>query len=145
MDTKNTILQIENLKIEFKVGKKTVHAVNDVSLTVPRGKTLGIVGESGCGKSVTAHSILQLTPSNGGIVNGKILFAEKEDGAIQELSSMSRTGKDIRAIRGQKISMIFQDPMMSLNPVYTVGKQIMAMASITRCFIPPENWWGDSL
>jgi len=125
MDTRETILQIENLKVEFKVGKKTVHAVNDVNLTVHRGKTLGIVGESGCGKSVTAHSILQLLPSNGGIKGGKILFAPEADGEVLELESMKRTGKEIRAIRGQKISMIFQDPMMSLNPVYTIGAQIM--------------------
>lgn len=125
MDTKNTILQIENLKVEFRVGRKCVHAVNDVNLTVHRGKTLGIVGESGCGKSVTAHSILKLLPQNGRIVNGKILFAETDGGPVQELQSMKRTGKEIRAVRGQKIAMIFQDPMMSLNPVYTIGSQIM--------------------
>ena len=125
MDTKNTILKIENLKIEFRVGKKTVHAVNDVNLTVRRGHTLGIVGESGCGKSVTAHSILQLLPPNGDIKEGKILFAPEEGGEAIELQALQRNGKEIRAIRGQKISMIFQDPMMSLNPVYTVGKQIM--------------------
>ena len=125
MDTKNTILQIENLKVEFKVDKRTVHAVNDVNLTVHRGKILGVVGESGCGKSVTAHSILQLLPPNGKIANGKILFASEAGGEVQELQSMKRSGKDIRNIRGQKISMIFQDPMMSLNPVYTIGEQIM--------------------
>lgn len=125
MDTKNTILQIDNLKVQFKVDKRTVHAVNDVNLTVHRGKILGIVGESGCGKSVTAHSILQLLPPNGKIANGKISFAPDPDGPVLELQSMKRSGKDIRAIRGQKISMIFQDPMMSLNPVYPIGKQIL--------------------
>lgn len=125
MDSKKTILQIENLKVQFKVGKRTVYAVNDVNLTVHRGKILGIVGESGCGKSVTAHSILQLLPPNGGIANGKISFAPDPDGPVQELQSLKRSGKAIRAIRGQKISMIFQDPMMSLNPVYTIGKQIL--------------------
>ena len=125
MDTKKTILQIDHLKVEFRVGKKRVHAVNDVNLKVPRGKTLGIVGESGCGKSVTAHSILQLLPPNGEIKDGQILFAPVADGPIQQLQSMKRNGKEIRAIRGQKIAMVFQDPMMSLNPVYTIGKQIM--------------------
>ena len=65
MDTKNTILQIENLRTQFKVGRKTVYAVNGVNLEVKRGHTLGIVGESGCGKSVTAHTILQLLPKSG--------------------------------------------------------------------------------
>ena len=125
MDTKNTILEIENLKVEFRVDKRTVHAVNDVNLTVHRGKILGIVGESGCGKSVTAHSILQLLPPNGGIAGGKILFAPDPDGEPMELHKLKRTGKAIRSIRGQKISMIFQDPMMSLNPVYPIGKQIL--------------------
>jgi len=125
MDTKKTILQIDHLKVEFRVGKKRVHAVNDVNLRVPRGKTLGIVGESGCGKSVTAHAVLQLLPPNGEIKDGQILFAPEEDGPVQELQAMKRSGKEIRSIRGQKIAMVFQDPMMSLNPVYTIGHQIM--------------------
>ena len=125
MDIRNTILKIENLKVEFKVDKRTVHAVNDVSLTVHRGRILGIVGESGCGKSVTAHSILQLLPRNGEIVNGRILFAPDPEGEPVELHALKRSGKAIRSIRGQKISMIFQDPMMSLNPVYPIGKQIL--------------------
>jgi len=125
MDTNKTILQIDHLKVEFRVGKKCVHAVNDVNLKVPRGKMLGIVGESGCGKSVTAHSILQLLPSNGGVAGGSIRFAPEADGPIVELQAMKKNGKEIRSVRGQKIAMIFQDPMMSLNPVYTIGKQIM--------------------
>ena len=125
MDTKNTILQIEHLKTQFKVGRKQVYAVNDVNLSVCRGHTLGIVGESGCGKSVTAHSILQLLPPNGRIVDGSIRFAPDPDGPVLELQKMARNGKEIRAIRGQKIAMIFQDPMTSLNPVYTIGAQIM--------------------
>ena len=125
MDTKNVILELEHLKVEFIVGKKTIHAVNDVNLQVFRGKTLGIVGESGCGKSITAQSVLQLIAPNGSIKDGKILFALDENSPIQEIQNMKRTGKEIRAIRGQQISMVFQDPMMSLNPVYPIGKQIM--------------------
>ena len=125
MDTKNTILQIENLQTQFQVGRKTVYAVNDVSLEVRRGHTLGIVGESGCGKSVTAHSILQLLPSNGRIAGGHVRFAPQPGGQVLELEKMSRTGREIRAVRGQQISMVFQDPMSSLNPVYTIGSQIM--------------------
>ena len=125
MDTKKYILEIDHLNVEFRVGKRIVHAVNDVNLEVRRGKTLGIVGESGCGKSVTAHSVLQLLPPNGGVKEGKILFAEKKDEEPLSLETFRRNGKDIRKIRGQKIAMIFQDPMMSLNPVYSIGKQIM--------------------
>ncbi len=125
MDVKNNILEIEHLQTQFRVGRKKVYAVNDVSLTVKRGHTLGIVGESGCGKSVTAHSILQLLPQNGAITGGSILFAPDADSPVMELQKMKRTGKEIRAVRGQKIAMIFQDPLSSLNPVYTIGYQIM--------------------
>lgn len=125
MDKVNNILEIKNLQTQFKVGPKTVYAVNDVNLTVKRGHTLGVVGESGCGKSVTAHTILQLLPKNGKIAGGSIEFAPDPNGEVLELHKMKRTGKEIRAIRGQKISMIFQDPLSSLNPVYPIGKQIM--------------------
>ncbi len=139
MDTKNTILEIQNLKVEFRVGKRTVHAVNDVDLIVRRGKTLGVVGESGCGKSVTAHSILQLLPPNGAVKAGRILFAEKPGAEPLELQKFRRNGKDVRNVRGQKIAMIFQDPMMSLNPVYTIGKQIMENLKIHEKGIPEEE------
>ena len=122
---KDNILEIENLVTQFKVGKRTVHAVNGVNLTVERGKTLGIVGESGCGKSVTAHSVLQLLPKNGNIVSGEVRYYPKTGESAQLLSQYSKLDKRLRAIRGKDISMIFQDPMTSLNPAYTIGSQIM--------------------
>ena len=120
------ILRVQDLKTDFKVGRKTVHAVNGVTFDVRRGKTLCIVGESGCGKSVTAHSIVQLLPPNGSIAGGSISYYA-EPGNCEMLSEYKRNGSRIRAIRGKEISMIFQDPMSTLNPVYTVGSQIMEM------------------
>lgn len=126
MDKKDVILQVKDLKTEFKVSKRTVHAVNGVSFDLQRGKTLCIVGESGCGKSVTAHSIVQLLPPNGYIAGGTISYYPEAD-VCKVLSSYKRTGHAIRGIRGKEIAMIFQDPMSTLNPVYTVGSQIMEM------------------
>lgn len=120
----DVILEVSGLKTRFKIGKKIVNAVSDVNFKLRRGKTLCIVGESGCGKSVTAHSIMQLLPKAGYIENGKIEYF-RNDGNKVTLSALKRNGKKIRDIRGRDIAMIFQDPMSSLNPVYTVGSQIM--------------------
>ena len=120
---KDIVLQVKNLQTKFKVGKRIVHAVNDVSFDLKSGTTLGVVGESGCGKSVTAHSIIQLLPKAGDITNGKVTYRTKA-GELLELSSFKRNGTDIRKVRGQEIAMIFQDPMASLDPVYKIGTQI---------------------
>ena len=125
MGRKDNVLEVENLRTEFKVGKKTVHAVNDVSFSLKRGETLGIVGESGCGKSVTANSIMQLIPPNGYIANGSIKYYPTIGSKPKILTSYKRNGKEIRGIRGKDIAQIFQDPMTSLNPVYSIGYQIM--------------------
>ena len=111
------LLDIQNLKTHFFVRGQVAKAVDDVSFTVHSGQTIGLVGESGCGKSVTAHSIIQLIPEPPGkIVGGKIFF----DGTdLLELSE-----RQMRRIRGNRISMIFQEPMTSLNPVFTVGEQV---------------------
>src|SRR5690625_2726842 len=103
------ILEINNLRTSFFTEELEVKAVNGVTLKLPKGKTLGIVGESGSGKSITALSILQLLERPGKIVGGEIMFKG------QDLTKM-RT-RDIRKIRGNEISMIFQEPMTSLNPV----------------------------
>jgi oligopeptide/dipeptide ABC transporter ATP-binding protein len=124
MDNPDYILSIEDLHTYFAVGKRTVKAVDGVSLKVRRGSTLGLVGESGCGKSVTAHSVMQLLPRTGGIQSGKIIFRPKE-GEAADLLSYKKNSRRLRALRGKTISMIFQDPMSSLNPVYRVGDQII--------------------
>ncbi|RAV20181.1 ABC transporter ATP-binding protein [Paenibacillus contaminans] len=116
------LLKVENLETSFDLGSRVVKAVNGVSFTVKKGKTLGVVGESGCGKSVTAHTILQLLPRLGKINAGHITYYGKEEAVV--LNRLERNGRKMRSIRGKEIGMIFQDPMASLNPVYTIGNQI---------------------
>jgi oligopeptide/dipeptide ABC transporter ATP-binding protein len=111
------LLEVEDLRTYFKTRAGEVHAVDGVSFSVERGKTLGIVGESGCGKSVTALSIMGLLPPSGRIVNGSIRFEGRE------LTTMSQ--RELEDIRGRQIAMIFQDPMTSLNPTLKIGTQIM--------------------
>ena len=110
------ILELKNLKTHFFTKHGEVPAVDGVDITVPKGKIIGIVGESGCGKSVTATSIMHLIEKPGRIVDGQVLF----DG--EDITYAS--AKEINKIRGDRMTMIFQEPMTSLNPVYTVGKQV---------------------
>jgi peptide/nickel transport system ATP-binding protein/oligopeptide transport system ATP-binding protein len=111
------LLEIQNLRTYFDVHGHVLKAVDNVSLSIGKGETLGLVGESGCGKSVTAHSIIQLIPQPPGrIAGGKIFFEG------QNILEFSETR--MRKIRGCRISMIFQEPMTSLNPVFTVGDQV---------------------
>jgi oligopeptide transport system ATP-binding protein len=111
------LLDVQGLETQFKTPDGVVHAVNGISFNLKEGETLGVVGESGCGKSVTMHSVMGLIPSPPGKVTaGKAFFSG------QDLLKMSP--EEIRHIRGAQISMIFQDPMTSLNPVLTIGKQL---------------------
>ena len=111
------LLEVNDLRTSFFIDAGEVKAVNGISFTLDRGKVLGIVGESGSGKSVTAYSIMQILASRGKIVGGSI----KLDG--QELVGAGE--KVMRTVRGNKVSIIFQDPMTSLNPTYTIGRQLM--------------------
>ncbi len=110
------LLEVQDLVTQFKLDDGILTAVDHVSFSIGRGETLGVVGESGCGKSVTAFSILNLVAPPGKVVSGKILF----DGE----NLLEKSKREIKKIRGERISMIFQEPMTSLNPVYTVGNQI---------------------
>ncbi len=116
------ILTISDLHTHFFLDEGTVYAVNGISLQIPRGKTIAIVGESGCGKSVTAYSILRLVSSPGRIVSGKIVLHNRDEDVA--LTDLKEDGDEIRQIRGKEIAMIFQEPMTSLSPVHTVGSQI---------------------
>jgi len=113
----NNLLDIQNLRTHFDVHGYVAKAVDNVSLTIGKGETLGLVGESGCGKSVTAHSIIKLIPQPPGRIVGGSIFFEGQN--ILEFSEAR-----MRKIRGNRISMIFQEPMTSLNPVFPVGNQV---------------------
>ncbi len=127
--TQDALLEIKNLKTHFHLQEGVVRAVDGVSFHIERGRTLGIIGESGCGKSVTAHSILRLVPSPpGNIVDGEILLHRHENGnsgGQTDLARLDPRGAEIRAIRGAEISMVFQEPMTSFGPMHTIGNQIM--------------------
>ena len=120
---KEILLQVKNLVTEFKSDGELIKAVNDISFTLHKGETIGIVGESGSGKSVTSLSIMQLIPNPPGRVSGgEILYHSKNDG-IKNLRSLP--SKQMRSYRGNEIAMIFQEPMTSLNPVYSCGEQVI--------------------
>ncbi len=118
------VLEVRNLATHFPVRGGVSKAVDGVSFTVHRGKTLCIVGESGSGKSVTARSILQIVDAPGRIVSGEIIL-HNSNGSSINLAKLNPRGKEIRRVRGKQIAMIFQEPMSSLSPVHTVGDQIM--------------------
>lgn len=120
---KEVLLEVKNLVTEFKSEGEMIKAVNDVSFTLHKGETIGIVGESGSGKSVTSLSIMQLIPNPPGrVAAGDILYHSKNNGVV---NLRNVNPKEMRSIRGNEISMIFQEPMTSLNPVYTCGSQVM--------------------
>ena len=133
MGKREHLLEIRNLRTHFRVRGHVAKAVDDVDLTIEAGQTLGLVGESGCGKSVTAHSIIGLVPQPPGkIVGGRIIF----DGAdLLELPEAR-----MRKIRGHWISMIFQEPMTSLNPVYSVGDQVAEVIRLHEGLSHREAW-----
>ncbi|TML72612.1 MAG: ABC transporter ATP-binding protein [Actinobacteria bacterium] len=110
------LLSVEDLRVEFSTRRGTVHAVNGISFDIAPGETLGIVGESGCGKSVTSLAVLGLLARNGRVVGGRAMFDGRD--LIQQ------SDRELRRIRGREVAMIFQDPMTSLNPVLTIGRQI---------------------
>ena len=112
----NSVLTVDNLQTHFHTDSGTARAVDGVSFTLNKGETYGLVGESGCGKSVSSLSIMRLVPNPGRIESGHIFFQDRD------LISLSET--EMRDIRGNDIAMIFQEPMTSLNPVYTCGFQI---------------------
>jgi peptide/nickel transport system ATP-binding protein len=123
-ESNNSLLEINNLKTYFTTLDGMVRAVDGVSLSVAPGQTVGLVGESGCGKSVTASSIMRLLPKRTSqIVEGEIIF-RREDGETVDLATVDQDGRLIRSIRGNEISMIFQEPLTSLSPVHTVGAQV---------------------
>lgn len=121
---RTTLLSVQNLKTYFFQDEGTVKAVDGATFDVYAGKTLGIVGESGCGKSVTAQSILRIVEQPGRIVEGKITLRQANGHEI-ELTQLHPNSQEMRAIRGGEIGLVFQEPMTSFSPVHTVGNQIV--------------------
>ncbi len=118
------LLSVENLSIGFSTERGPVAAVRGVSLSLEAGETLCLVGESGCGKSVTCHSLLGLLPGNGRITGGRILFCGRDITALPE--------RELERLRGRQVAMIFQDPLTALNPVHSIGKQLAEVLVLHR-------------
>src|SRR4051812_27788239 len=119
----DVLLQVRDLQTHFPTRTGIVKAVDGISFDVERGKTLCVVGESGSGKSVTARSILQIVDEPGRIVGSSMMLHRVGRDSV-DLAALDRRGREIRAVRGAEIAMIFQEPMSSLSPVHTVGNQI---------------------
>jgi peptide/nickel transport system ATP-binding protein len=131
------LLSVTNLQTHFFTDEGLVRAVDGVTFDIYRGKTLGVVGESGCGKSVTARSLMRIVDRPGRIVGGQmILRRERADDSGQvdeiDLAELSDTGQDIRDIRGDVIGLVFQEPMTSFSPVHTIGNQIIEAIQLHR-------------
>ena len=132
----DALLSVRDLKTYFFPEEGTVRAVDGAHLDVYPRRTLGIVGESGCGKSVTARSILRIVERPGRIVGGQILFSRK--GSTVDLAGLSADGRPMREIRGGQISLVFQEPMTSFSPVHTIGNQIVENLRLHQRLTKPE-------
>ena len=123
---KDVVLSVKDLHVYFYTNQRCNKVLRGISFDIRRGRTLCVVGESGCGKSVTTNSILRLLPDLSRIESGSITYY-KEDGTEIRLDQLEKNGKQMRKLRGEDIAIIFQDPMTALNPVFTVGYQIEEM------------------
>jgi peptide/nickel transport system ATP-binding protein len=124
MNNQNILLEVKNLKVSFFLTEATIQAVDGVNLSIQAGKTLGIVGESGCGKSVTARAILGMVRPPGKITDGEIIYYNRSGRPI-DIAKLPPDGEEIQRIRWSEIAMIFQEPMTSLSPVHTIGNQMI--------------------
>ena len=129
----DTLLEVRNLHVNFYLTEGTVHAVAGVNLSLQNGKTLGVVGESGCGKSVTARAILNMVQRPGRIDQGEILWYGDPDHPL-DIASLDPKGQETRNLRWGEIAIIFQEPMTSLSPVHTIGNQMIeAIRPASQC------------
>jgi len=126
------LLEVDDLKISLLADQGTIDVIQSVSFTLAPGKTLGLVGESGCGKSVTAASILRLLPRELNITRGSIRFRRPGSSHVTDIAKLAPRGKAIRDLRGNDIAMIFQEPMSSFSPLYAIGNQIGEVIRLHR-------------
>lgn len=132
-ETNSQLLQVRDLQVSIEVDAGVIHAVRGVSFEMARGETVGIVGESACGKSLTALSLMGLTRDiPGAKVSGSVLFTPKKGQANTAVDVVKAGGAELRRIRGNEIGIVFQDPISSLNPVFTIGFQIMEPLMLHR-------------
>jgi len=139
--TREPLLSVRNLKTYFTQDEGTVRAVDGVSFDVAEGATLGIVGESGCGKSITARSILRIVDRPGRIIEGEIHFRRPSangGGPTVDLAKLDANGAEMRSIRGAEIALIFQEPMSSFSPVHSVGNQIVEAIRLHQDVTPAQ-------
>lgn len=148
MANSDVLLDVRDLQVHFDVRRGTVRALEGVNFSIRRGSTMGIIGESGSGKSVTARAIMHLLAKNGRIVNGEILYyreSEEENGTSSEVIDITQQKADgtlMRSLRGGDIAMIFQEPMSSLTPVYTAGLHI---GEAIQLHLKPRRPVGDQM
>lgn len=128
----NILLDVKNLRVSFKTDEGIVTAVDGIDFTVKRGQTLGIVGESGSGKSVTVNAAMRLLPRNAILDEGSSIELTRKDGQIIDVAKLDNRSREMRSIRGGEIAMIFQEPMASFSPVYTVGNHMVEAIRIHR-------------
>jgi len=126
------LLEVRDLEVRFHLSQRTIHAVNGVSFTVDPGQVIGIVGESGCGKSVTSLAIMRLIQEPGRISGGEVLLHDASRTTSGTVDLLKLSQNEMEDVRGNRISMIFQDPMTSLNPVLTIGYQLMEPLRLHR-------------
>ncbi len=144
----DALLEVKDLQVHFDVRRGVIRALEGVNFTIPRSRTLGIIGESGSGKSVTARAIMQLLAKNGRIVSGEILYHRQSDPAasasreIIDITQQDADGQVMRGLRGGDIAMIFQEPMSSLTPVYTAGLHI---GESIRLHLRPRQPVGEQM
>ncbi|MFC1463818.1 MAG: ABC transporter ATP-binding protein [Candidatus Brachytrichaceae bacterium NZ_4S206] len=152
-DTRQTLLEVRDLKVEFNIRGGVVKAVDGLTYDIKRGQTVGIIGESGCGKSVTARAILRMVPKPGKITGGEILYyrysrypgkdGKAKDIEVIDMTKLDPDGELVRQIRGGEIAMIFQEPMSSLTPVYTAGTHLNEAITLHRLL--PVKKLGDQM
>jgi peptide/nickel transport system ATP-binding protein len=148
-EKRDVLIEVKDLHVTFDVRAGIVRAVDGVSFDIKRGQTLGIIGESGCGKSITARAIMQMVPRPGKIPTGEILYYRRvksnggEQVEVVNITKLDPDGAEIRSIRGGEIGMIFQEPMSSLTPVYTSGYQIGEAVTLHR--LTPVKKVGDQM
>ncbi|OBZ16445.1 MULTISPECIES: ABC transporter ATP-binding protein [Bacillales] len=131
--TEQPLLSVQNLNIQIKMDNGIMNAVDGVDFEIHKGKTLGLVGESGCGKSLTSRAIISINPKECE-TTGNIVYHSESEASLNRLNllSLNPNGKQIRSIRGRKIAMIFQEPMTAFSPMYTIGNQLMEAIRIHR-------------